>query len=207
MTWGKYLPGNAALLDRLPEDIDKPKVSAFFGSATDGQSILEAFVVAMIWGHGRSGYGAWRTARVLNNCPDASARLLAAHELARRSPIDAYSAMGYQHACNLKYLGPAFGTKFIFFAAASNGHRAAILDALTAEWVRRFTDGLTQFSPASWRPTEYRRYLELMEDWSAQIGEPVSTIEWLMFADSARNLRRTKGSNQWSESWVPALDL
>ena len=202
-SWERHLPDHRGLLDQLPARLDRTVVGQHFGATMSEDGAMGAFVVAMIWGHGSSGYGAWRTARILELNSDSAARLASAGAIVRRSPIDGYVSMGYRKSNSLRYLGPAFGTKFLSFAASSD-RPAPILDALVARWIRSMSRNEIELSTTNWRPTDYRQYLELLERWSDAVGLGVSDIERLIFADSSGNLAGERRS-QWAESWVPAL--
>jgi hypothetical protein len=63
-TWQRTLPERyRPLLDHLGDQVHRSDVLAIArGIETEAQA-LNAFVAAMVLGHGRNGYGAWRTAR------------------------------------------------------------------------------------------------------------------------------------------------
>jgi len=203
--WRRSLPQFADYFEGIPGQLDRTFVAARFHPHRATEAIIDAFLLAMIWGHGSTGYGAWRTGQILSNSPEAGTRLLDVYEIAREAPLEAYRSMGYRHRNRLIGLGPAFGTKFISYAAGSNGVHAPILDALTAAWVARFT-GET-YAPAVWRPVEYARYLSLLSGWSTTIGEDIGVTEFLMFADASKNLSKNqRRSSQWAEPWVPEME-
>jgi hypothetical protein len=200
--WRRALPARAALFAQLPDLIGKDTVAGYFTPKSVEAAVTDAFVVAMVWGHGSTGYGAWRTNQILTNNADPARQLLDACQTAWKSPIDAYTSMGYKHRNRLIGLGPAFGTKFISYAAASNNLDAPILDALTASWVAQYAD--VTFAPAVWRPTEYSRYLDLIGEWADHLSETPTAVEFLMFADASKNLSASRRrENQWAEPWVP----
>ena len=75
---------------------------------------VEAFIASMVWGFGRTGYGVLRTNRILSANPDAPEKLHhVAKVLAAEGPVEGYRAMANDD--RLKWLGPAFGTKFLHY--------------------------------------------------------------------------------------------
>src|SRR5699024_4239650 len=111
-----------------PEDgsrprIDRKHVTTLHSPETlvvdgtyDEQAVVTAFLASMIWGYGTTGYGPYRTARVLTSNPCAIAHLTETAERAQASAdggIDAFDhiAESRKNTQYLKYLGPAFGTK------------------------------------------------------------------------------------------------
>ena len=112
-------------------------------------------------GTGGSGYGPYRVRRVLSSVPDPGARLqAAAGELARGGPTSAYALLGDSGVPRLPGLGPAFGTKFLFFCSPPTSPTALILDRLVAAWLRANT-GL-RLNETRWSVPAYQRYLETM---------------------------------------------
>lgn len=45
-----------------------------------------------------------------------------------------------------------------------------------------------------------------MQGWSKHIGESVSRVEHLVFADSSMNFAGKRRASQFVESWVPELE-
>jgi hypothetical protein len=91
----------------------------------------------MAWGYGRVGYGPYRVHRVLETTLDAGSILQsAAGELGSGGPVRAYVLLGEHGAARLPGLGPAFGTKFLYFCSPSGASPALILDRLVADWLR-----------------------------------------------------------------------
>jgi hypothetical protein len=102
-------------------------------SQTPTVRAIDLFIASMIWGNGLTGYGRYRTCIALNIQRNDN------------SPIELINRAGEEAACgNLEMayssltnglwsIGPAFGTKFLYFASppASN---ALIFDGLVASW-------------------------------------------------------------------------
>jgi hypothetical protein len=136
--WLAAFPETADALQALPVRLDRGTVgAACAGAAGSPAAAWQAFVVVMAWGYGTVGYGAWRTARILQGDSHAPDRLASvAQQLGERGALDAYGLLG--GACRLRGLGPAFGTKYLYFCPqAAAGPRALILDRLVARWLAR----------------------------------------------------------------------
>ena len=62
--WTGHLDGVGGVLDGLPPAVGRATVATVVEDLLP-QHVIGAFTVAMIWGHGGSGYGPYRTAWVL----------------------------------------------------------------------------------------------------------------------------------------------
>jgi hypothetical protein len=88
-------------------------------------------------------------------------------------------------------LGPAFGTKFLYFCSPPGGRTALILDRLVAAWLRANT-GL-RLNEARWSAPAYQRYLEAMSRWAAETAITAEELEACIFQAHARGT-----SSQWA---------
>jgi hypothetical protein len=113
--------------------------------------------------------------------PEGFARALgAAGANARTSPIDAYETLYPSGRTLIKYLGPAFLTKFLYFAGRGVAtHPCAILDRVVAAKLRYF--GWEGLRSAGWSAATYEQYCELLACWareaSSRLGRPVTIDE------------------------------
>lgn len=122
---------------------------------------------------------------VAANPRGAASALRAAAANAQMSPADAYETL-YPLGCTLlKYLGPAYFTKYLYFAGGGAAtHPCAILDSVVAANLRdRGWDGLRS---ASWSAVTYEQYCDLLACWareaSERLGRPIAADEverWL----------------------------
>ena len=168
------------------------------GAAADAQSAETAFVAIMTWGFGTVGYGRWRTQRILIDTPNASARLAAAaRTLAEDGASAAYERLASHKDCGLRGLGPAFGTKYIYFIQPRDqAVRALIFDRLVADWLGRETNlGL---SAGAWSVAMYARYLDAMHAWASSLGCQPDDVETCIFRTMA-----TERGNQWGRAHPP----
>ncbi|OLZ54469.1 hypothetical protein BS329_08035 [Amycolatopsis coloradensis] len=185
----------------MPDRIDRAEATQHAARAATPEGAEPAFLVAMIWGYGPVGYGAWRTARVLAENPHAIDRLAEVARVARDDGgLAAFRVMADEP---LRYLGVAFGTKYLRFvtAAQSSGHAVApILDAVVRRWLLAH-HGL-RLNIDEWRPEAYERYVELLTSWSAELGLTADTVEQLIF----RSAISQEGSAFWGEEWAKSAE-
>lgn len=191
-SWTGHLEGNAALLDALPAALDRATTARVVEEqlARTPRGVGPAFTVAMMWGHGFSGYGPYRTARILTGaisplgCPlsgDVLARLSDSADIARRDgPVEGYRFLNTQPG-RIGGLGPAFFTKWLYFATArgqiGSPTAAPILDALVVTWFREHAD-----SPLRAGYTDdYARYVETLTAWGAPNGLAPAQVEERIF--------------------------
>jgi len=191
--WTAYFPNQAAVFDRLPDRLTRDDVREHASNASKSDAFaLEAFLASMAWGYGNVGYGPWRTERVLRLNPDASAMLRqAAEHLSTAGAVPAYRFLA--NSGRLKYLGPAFGTKFLHFAPQSpTGSPALILDAIVTRAVRSVSGVL--LSATTWNTLTYERYLTTITGWASGLGIEAADAEMLLFVGES--------PGQWAETWV-----
>jgi hypothetical protein len=178
-------------LRSLPNPIGREHVRDIARSATKGEDeALEAFVASMVWGFGGTGYAAFRTNRILAVNSDAGERLRdVAQIVATDGPVEGYRALSKDRW--LKWLGPAFGTKYLHFCSDPE-RPALVLDALVATWLNEFGGGI-RLRPARWSTTQYATYLDAMTAWSAGACAPTD-LEMLVFVAEATR----RNGNQWA---------
>ncbi|NMH98623.1 hypothetical protein HF526_15095 [Pseudonocardia sp. K10HN5] len=199
-TWERHL--DSLLLPTIPE-IGRSQATAAAAHAADGDDqAVRAFVTAMIWGYGPVGYGAWRTRRILDlSGAVAGHRLREVALAAADGPIEAFSAMA---RAPLPYLGPAFGTKYIYFCTAAvrdrhGGRTAPVLDEVVRRWFARHTGSRLS---GTWSVPQYRWYLSCLESWGSTLGIPSDHVEELIF----RSRVTTEENRLWAERLLVGTD-
>ena len=188
--WVEAFPEYRSELDDLPDRLSRQDVRAACdrqARTSDGATL--SFVVCMAWGHGESGYGVHRTQTVLQLAGgEAGPRLaIAQSAVITDGPLAGYAALADPARSRLHKLGPAFGTKFLFFQSPN----ALILDALIARWYQGITD--QPLRPTVWKPDLYSVYLTQMQEWADSIGVRPDKIEQAAF-----QLMANEEGNQWS---------
>lgn len=182
-----------AVLGNLPPTLDRKRVRLESANAgTSESAAMNAFLATMVWGYGNVGYGAWRVTQALKD-GDAGRKLLdVVTALNSDGPEAAYRLMA--GASRLHRIGPAFGTKFLYFADLGiHLRRALILDALVAEWLGRNTN--FRVDPVPWAPAKYGEYLEKMHDWAHALTMDPDAVELAIFQEMS-----DRDGNQWSRS-------
>ncbi|MAT06907.1 MAG: hypothetical protein CL424_17890 [Acidimicrobiaceae bacterium] len=196
-SWTAKFPEHTAMLNALPEPIGRADVSAACRlAAGSDDAAVEAFVVAMVWGYGSVGYGPWRTRRILDRNPDAAASLRRTAQIqGAEGAVEAYRFLANNG--RLRYLGPAFATKFLHFVPqCGDGASALIHDALVSRAIRDLAG--QRCSATRWSTPTYARYLGLVGDWADDLDLDPVDIEMLLFVSRA--------PLPWAESWVSAAD-
>lgn len=152
----------------------------------------QAFLAVMAWGYGRVGYGPYRVQRLLDGTPDAGTQLqAAARALAGQGPVAAYARLGDHGVARLAGLGPAFGTKFLYFCSPPGSPPALILDRLVAQWLRGHTGLL--LNEVRWSTATYAPYLGSMHEWPDELAVAAGELEACVFSEQAG-----LAGNQWA---------
>lgn len=187
--WKQALPAYADLLDDLPPHLDRATVRR----ACERAEPHEALVTTMAWGFAKTGYGPYRVQKMLatDGLHDRLATVLRA--LDARGPLEAYGLLG--GACRIVELGPAFGTKFLFF----HNESALILDAIIGGWFRAATG--EDLRVTQWRPQLYGRYLAHMAEWAARASLTPALLE-----ERAFMLSTSGGGSQWDQGASSSTD-
>ncbi|MGF0117446.1 hypothetical protein ACQFYA_14150 [Promicromonospora sp. Marseille-Q5078] len=189
-SWLQGVPGIDPFLDQVPPTVDRVAIARLVLDAYDDGRDDLAFVAAMIWGYGPSGYGPFRTSRVLRGDRPAEpdehvlTRLREGAGAARR-----HGALAGFYALNnrpgrIRFLGPAFFTKWLYFTTATGGPddsaAAPILDLRVQRWIARQTGIALRLD----RTRDYARYLELLDAWGKRPEGTLSraTVERTIFS-------------------------
>lgn len=108
---------------------------------------------------------------------DGARRVLSeAAAAARHEPGAAYRLLYPQGRSALPALGPAFGTKYLYFAGAGDReHPSLILDSRVASALRGH--GWSGLSDWGWAADTYGDYCNLLEDWRQHSGA-ASAAQW-----------------------------
>lgn len=162
------------------------------------QAVVTAFVASMVWGYGQVGYGPYRTERVLTSSPNAIDSLVEVAQIAqdpKRGGLEAFKHIQKERqrpGDYLKYLGPAFGTKYLYFLtkASSDVGTTPVMDALVAKWFRRYATSIAGFNLSWWDSASYERYLLALETWAREIRDAhprsapldLDDVEFLIFS-------------------------
>jgi len=179
----------------MPDRLSRTVVRGACLSAADSPAdAVRAFLIVMAWGYGRVGYGPFRVRRLFDTTPTADSQLqAAASKLSHGGPVEAYALLGDNGVARLPRLGPAFGTKFLYFCSPVGGQNALILDRLVARWLRENTN--LALNEARWSVWTYHRYLETMFGWASEVDTAADDLEACIFSQQAGLV-----GNQWATS-------
>jgi hypothetical protein len=190
--WIRAFP-RVGTFKRLPRLLDRSAVQAVAIHATESQEQAEAaFLVSRAWGDGLNGYAAWRGAKISDAAKGVGeCALKVSQALAFRGALAAYGMLADGGECRMTGLGPAFATKFLYFAQTPTSRpRALILDRNLIDWFRAVA-GLSL--PAGWSISGYARYLETMHSWAAQLKSEPDELELCIFRSTL------PPGNQWAD--------
>lgn len=188
------LPEVLALLEALPDRIDRHMVAQAVSTELAAGRVLPGFMAAMVWGWGdKGGRGAVRTRWALTGVSgsgkavsllpveDSVALKLkeGADTVRRLGAVEGFRAMNNQ--ARIKHLGPSYFTKWLYFTSAAAGPEGAdaapILDERIIEWLGE-TQGL--WFKAGSTPA-YADYLRLLTAWGAEFGRTPVQVETEIF--------------------------
>ncbi|MBB4904096.1 8-oxoguanine DNA glycosylase OGG fold protein [Actinophytocola algeriensis] len=174
--WRRLLPDSAL----WPAELDGANVvtrETVFAVCGNGD-VTRGLVAACVWGAGTGAQSVHRRAKVFthNELNALGFRLAAALELLRESgPVAAYDALRTRF--RIAYLGPAFFTKFLYFAGYDTGSepRPLILDRFVAR-------GLAAGWPRTgWTGARYGEYLRHAHAWAHESGAAPDAVELALF--------------------------
>ncbi|MFD7409539.1 hypothetical protein ACFV7R_44605 [Streptomyces sp. NPDC059866] len=190
--WAGIEPWPALLADRTGGGraaVSRAQVMAVARAGAVSSSWRETLVASYVWGQGGNGYGPHRLGQILHG-PSVQTQLArAVAMLADEGAVAAYRSLRGA----IPGLGPAFFTKFLYFAGAARlelpGPRPLILDQRIARVVRAYAirvgqkAGLAEpaglagwlWSDGGWTAHRYDIYLGWMH---AATGQLAATTHW-----------------------------
>ena len=184
--WIENFPDLGVHFRALPDKLDRTAVREICRQAdSDPEAARRSFVTVMAWGYATVGYGVARTKYILS-LPDAQDRLLrAVRTLGTRGGLAGYEALAT--SSRLHRLGPAFGTKFLYFCPQAMGAPSAlILDRLVCKWLRENTDLRLRSVSCGRRPTSC--IWISIHGWATELFVVPDVIEQSVFIKQASEL-------------------
>jgi len=186
-TWIGSLHSHGNFIRGLPRSLNRSFISGLGTSAHQSETVaVQTFIAGQIWGYGiKTGRGPYRTNAALSTAPSvyhpltAPQRLQAVAVVLREKGILA----GFQdlgNACKLDWIGPSFGTKYLFFVSAIPGrYPALVLDSRIAVWFNSNTR--LRLDTNLWSSHQYLQYLFAMYSWATDLGESPDAVELIVF--------------------------
>jgi hypothetical protein len=136
---------------------------------------VELFLIVMAWGFASTNARWPKQANMLLNPPRDRIKKIV--EATQKNGAEAGWRALFEQRTHVEGLGAAFGTKLLYFAGFRSDSKPR---PLTLDWNVRIAlldSGVGICShPELWR-SDYMDYLELAEDWAAQISTPGNEIE------------------------------
>lgn len=186
------IPDAREVLSALPDELNRNTVREVVQSNLVRERVLGALVPVLIWG-GPGGYGPYRASRILTNGKGSAGgaaeeavreRLIKASEVVRNG--DAAEAFRYlNNEGKIKFLGPAFFTKWLAFSSMSgavDGEEVApILDKRVRDWISQNTKSAQHINLRTTLTKDYRRYLDLLDAWGTPYGRTRAQVELAIF--------------------------
>jgi hypothetical protein len=169
------------VLQRYPTSIRRFDIVPLAQEAnkTDtASSIRQLFLATMLWGYGTVGYGPWRMAHITANIEQLDQVLFNALRAIKYGSVsNAY--MTFQEA-HIPFLGPAYFTKFLYFAGLGCGidRYPLILDTRILQSLgaligkRTFSEGTVD---------DYHNYVVTLHEWAEMLDCRADSIEYLLF--------------------------
>lgn len=172
--WTAHIEGVGSALDGLPPRLNRGDTARIVEDLLPS-NVAGAFTTAMVWGHGKSGYGPYRAAVVLTGTrkpkdaplsPEVEERLTESVEVARsQGAVEGFRFLHNRHG-KIAWLGPAFFTKWLYFITARGNEQsesaAPVLDALILGWLSKNTNTAL----CAGYTDEYARYIDLLRAWA-----------------------------------------
>lgn len=173
-------------VDRLPEAPERSGYQRIsrqdvFDLAADSSSEGRGrlLVATYMWGTGSSAFLVGRRVRVFTRTPldVVGERLVAAADLMHSDgPVAAYESLLARQHNHIKFLGPAFFTKYLYFAAGQPTTvqpQPLILDKFVARSLNAHIDGWA-IRDNGWPGSTYSRYLTLAAEHATEAGRDTS---------------------------------
>jgi hypothetical protein len=131
-------------------------------------SVEDVFIGSMIFGYGTVGYGPSRVGRVIEENPDLIERLNRQYEAAAEGP--ATSWLSHTKKDKVKFLGPAFATKFAYFAARRQKAMGVVplIADLNTSWAMWWLAGIPRSVE---QPAKYLEYVNLAHAWGNELAD------------------------------------
>ncbi len=150
--------------------ISRGELFSMAGSLDSDRDVLRLLWHVLAWGSGSRLRLNRRRLDGISKAPGAAAAALRdAARLSRTDPEAAYRCLSPGTGTPLPYLGPAFFTKYLYFAGAgAPDHPCLIIDSRVAHALNTRCGWTTLRSGGNWPPETYQRYCTLLARWARE---------------------------------------
>ena len=163
---------------------------------------IEGFLAVMIWGYANDSRGPHRTKQVLSQKNALMSIEKAYIALLNDDVVGAYNALVTNGP---KYLGPAFATKYLYFASQdSTSPTPLILDSQVTEGLTRWGNSL--YNSITANAKDYLNYLDYMKLAASKIGMSEEDLEFLVFSENAKHKGNQSWANRPTEIYVSEIE-
>jgi hypothetical protein len=137
----------------------------------------------LAWGSGRYlRQSARRLDSIAADVPRAEQLLDRARDESRHDPSGAYALLRPGQRNEIRWLGPSFFTKFLYFAGAgAPDHPCLILDRRVATALRGHSGWTSLHRTGPWPAETYGRYCTLLASWARNIDCSPDELERVLF--------------------------
>lgn len=138
------------------------------------EGVLRLLWHILAWGGGTKARLMNKRLHSVASRPDKVASTLqAAAATAQTRPAEAYELLYPSGRTRIKYLGPAFFTKYLYFAGGgADTHPCAILDRIVSARLRLY--GWAALRSTAWSAATYEQYCELLGCWARKASDRLS---------------------------------
>ncbi len=169
------------LLQRYPTAIRRFDIVPLAREANETETpsaIRILFLATMLWGYGTVGYGPWRMAHITSNIEQLDEVLFNSLRAIKRGSVR--TAFTVFQDAHIPFLGPAYFTKYLYFAGLGCGidHYPLILDTRILQSLsaligkRTFAEGTVE---------DYKNYVMTLHEWAEMLDCRADSIEYLLF--------------------------
>ena len=156
--WIAAFPEHAKLFANAPQLLTRDFVGEKAQHSIKTGDPLSAFLISMAWGYGMTGYGRYRTNKVIKNAGFIEV-LRKSGELAMSGdPVSAFKVFEIAKPAGIKV---AFATKYLYFASRELSREALILDSILVKYLKASTG--YKYKLMQFRSNDYAHYLNFME--------------------------------------------
>ena len=212
--WVNVFPDKTEFLTQLHMQnlgsIDRTLIKSIVRNSFLTSNVVDGFLATMIWGYSNNSTGPYRTSKIINQ-KDFESNVSNSYDYLLKS--NTKKAFDTLITNGPKYLGPAFGTKYLYFAAPKSLLPApVILDSLISEALATWGNFHIDSQKAS--SNDYLEYINYMAQEAENLGMDSECLEMIMFTEQSKLKENSSWSNRQSrimlterEKWAWGLML